>query len=240
MSVCALCEHHETPDVLCLGCTAATADRLDRMPRLYEALAGWLPPGSASSAPTGPRVEAPLPVSLPVLSMRGPGGIVGVLEDWRSAMQAARAWGEPHVTGDTAQRVRAAARGLAVNLDWMAAEWQPVAVLAAELRDLERQVRELVDPAPAEERGMRLGACPADVGEGQVCGAVLRYRRGEQAVTCRWCGSTYPRGMWAVLGALVVADEGAQTVPLTSADVAYRAALGVPRDGRLPSALGNA
>lgn len=206
MSACALCEHHETPDVLCLGCTAATADRLDRMPKLYDALAGWLRPGSASAAPAGPRTEAPLPVSLPVLSMRGPGGIVGVLEDWRSAMQHARGWGEPRITGDTAQRVRAAARGLGMNIEWMAATWEPAGVFAAELRALERDVRELVAPAPAAERGTRLGHCPADIGAGQPCGAVLRYRFGDRAITCRWCLTSWPPAAWTGLNALMDAD----------------------------------
>src|SRR5690606_3727829 len=95
----------------------ATTDRLDRMPRLWQALEAFLAPSSGSPQYGRTRpCEAPLPVREQVLSLRGPGGIAGVLEDWRAAMQAARGWGQPVIPGSVERRVAAAARGLAINM----------------------------------------------------------------------------------------------------------------------------
>ncbi|MDG9705559.1 hypothetical protein [Streptomyces sp. DH37] len=210
MTICGLCERELHTDAaehhLCPGCTNATAERLDRMPKLYAALAAFL--HSTGRRPELGRttpVEAPIPVSEPALSLRGPGGIVGVLEDWRSAMQHDRGWGQPAATGTTERRVTVAARALSMNLDWIAASWPMAGAFAEEIRDLERSVVSIVNPPV---KTTRVGYCPTVVG-GEQCGAVLRATAGTALIRCRWCGTSYPPETWLALAATLHADPTA-------------------------------
>lgn len=194
---CGLCERELEQDYLCPGCTRATGERLDRMPKLYGALAAFLPPpGRRPEYGRSGGSEAPLPVAEPALNLRGPGGIVGVLEDWRSAMQADRGWGAPAVRGGSEERVRAAARGLSLNLEWIASSWPMAGAFADEVRTLERSVLSVVCPP---EKTRRLGKCITLVGDGSRCGAVLRVPSGVAEVRCPWCGVSYPPSSWLEL-----------------------------------------
>ena len=197
---CGLCERQLEHGYLCPGCTLGTVRRLDRMPRMYDALAAFLHPGGRRPEMGRSRpAEAPLPIVEPAFNLRGPGGIVGVLEDWRSAMQADRGWGEPAIEGDTARRVAVAARALSINLDWVAAAWPMAGAFAEEIRDLERDVGSIVNPP---EPSLRLGNCPAVYEDGIVCGAVLRVPAGTARVECAWCGTAYPPESWLTLRSL--------------------------------------
>jgi hypothetical protein len=197
---CGLCERDLERGYLCPGCALGTARRLDRMPRLYEALAAFLHPGGRRPELGRSRpAEAPMPIAEPAFNLRGPGGIVGVLEDWRSAMQADRGWGEPVREGGTERRVTVAARALAMNLEWIAASWPMAGPFAEEIRGLERDVASIVNPP---ERSLRLGNCPAVYEDGVVCGAVLRVPAGAAKVECRWCGCEYPPSTWLELRSL--------------------------------------
>lgn len=194
---CGLCERDLEADYLCPGCTLGTAERLDRAPRLYVALAAFLHPGGrrpelGRSRPT----EAPLPIVEPVFNLRGPGGIVGVLEDWRSAMQADRGWGEPVIEGSIERRIGVAARALHLNLEWIVSSWPMAGAFAEEIRDLERGVASIVNPPTPS---LRLGNCPAVYEDGVVCGAVLRVPHGTAKVECRWCNTVYPPESWLAL-----------------------------------------
>jgi len=191
---CGLCERQLEQGYLCSGCTLGTTRRLDRMPKLYEALAAFLRPGGRRPELGRSRpAEAPLPIAEPAFNLRGPGGIVGILEDWRSAMQADRGWGEPAIEGTIERRVVVAARALSHNLDWITAEWPMAGAFAEEVRTLERDVLSVVDP-PASS--MRIGNCPAVFEDGVVCGAVLRVLHGTAKVECAWCGTAYPPESW--------------------------------------------
>ncbi|MGC9538529.1 hypothetical protein [Streptomyces sp. UG1] len=197
---CGLCERDLEHGYLCPGCTLGTARRLDRMPRLYEALAAFLhPSGRRPELGRSRPAEAPLPLAEPAFNLRGPGGIVGVLEDWRSAMQADRGWGQPATAGDVERRITVAARALSINLEWISAEWPMAGAFAEEIRGLERDVASIVNPA---EPTLRLGTCPAEFEDGQVCGAVLRVPAGTAEVVCRWCGCEYPPDTWLALRSL--------------------------------------
>ena len=197
---CHLCETNEADGYLCPGCTLVTSTRLDGMPRLYEALAGFLHPGGRRPefGRTRP-AEAPLPIVEPVFNLRGPGGIVGVLEDWRSAMQSDRGWGEPVIEGTIARRIHVASRALSLNLEWIAARWEMAGEFAIEVRQVERDVAAIVDPKDPAERSQRLGPCPVVLAEDTVCGAVLLRRRGQGAVQCSWCGASWPPSRWLAL-----------------------------------------
>ncbi len=194
---CGVCERDLEHGYLCPGDTLALAERLERMPRLYEALAAFLHPGGRRPEYGRSRpAEAPLPICEPAFNLRGPGGIVGVLEDWRSAMQADRGWGEPAIEGNVERRIFRAARGLSQNLEWIAASWPMAGAFAEEIRDVERDVASIVDPP---ERSLRLGNCPAVYEDGVVCGAVLRVPAGTADVSCRWCGCQYGPDTWLEL-----------------------------------------
>lgn len=197
--ICQLCERNETEGYLCPGCTLRIARTLDRMPRLYEALAAFLQPGGRRPelGRTAP-AEPPLPLSEPVVSLRGPGGIVGVLEDWRSAMQADRGWGQPVLAGSTERRVTVAARALSINLDWIAAAWPMAGAFAEEVRGLERDVASIVNPRDPKDRPRRLGYCPTLLDE-VLCGAVVALLPGRTSVSCSWCGAEWPPEKWLAL-----------------------------------------
>lgn len=224
MNQCGLCERNETTGYLCPGCALATARRLDRMPKLYAGLAAFLQPGGQRDGAGRPQaVDAPLPIPEPVLSLRGPGGIVGVLEDWRSAMQADRGWTEPVATGLVEDRIVRAARALSMNLDWITTCWPLAGAFAEEIRDLERDVAFIVNPADRAERGTRLGTCPAVDSGGTVCGAVLRHYPGDKTITCKWCGCSFPPATWTGLKTLIDHDgrtESEEPCPSESSPVA--------------------
>jgi hypothetical protein len=202
---CGLCERDLEHGYLCPGDTLATSRTLDRMPRLYAALAAFLQPsGRRPELGRTRSSEAPLPVCEPVFNLRGPGGLVSVLEDWRSAMQADRGWGQPVVAGSIERRVAVAARALSINLDWVAASWPMAGAFAEEIRSLERDVASIVNPP---ERSLRLGNCPAVLEGGETCGAVLRVPAGTARVECRWCSTVYPPESWLALASGQLVDE---------------------------------
>lgn len=206
---CKLCEKNEAVGHLCPGCTKLTNRRLADMAGLYEALAAFLHPGGRRPEMGRARPsEAPLGLYEPAFNLRGPGGMVGILEDWRSAMQADRGWGEPAVQGPTAHRVTAAARGLQLNLEWMAASWYAVGDMAADIRDLERSVMLIIDPPDPAKRGRHIGQCIAIDVRGTVCGADLRHYPGETSMRCAWCLCSYPPSMWLALQHFQPRPEG--------------------------------
>ncbi|GGY29800.1 hypothetical protein GCM10010363_07840 [Streptomyces omiyaensis] len=207
MTTCGMCETVAGTAQLCTSCTRALDKRLGRMPRLYAALAPFLTP-TATREPGGTpagRTEAPLPVVEHVLDLRGPGGIVGILEDWRAAMYRDRGQTAPASTGAIETRIAHAADTLRSNLPAIAAEWPAAGLLAREIRDLEQAVATITG-AVNRPRGTRLGPCPAQHADGTLCGATLRLAPGARVITCPWCATTYPPATWTGLHALIAHD----------------------------------
>ncbi|MFE2243885.1 hypothetical protein ACFXCU_30800 [Streptomyces virginiae] len=198
MSTCLLCEQpDETGGYLCPSCTRATVGRLNALPGLYDDLLPFLTPGSGG--PAGRRsaaVSAPLPVSEVVLSLRGPGGVVGVVEDWLAAVRDARRMPPVPPAGSIETRLQAAVSGLVGHMPWISVSWPDAGTFAEEIRDLERAGVSVVDPVDRSDRGTRLGACPAVDAGGVICGAILRHHAGAKVVACEWCGCTYPPATW--------------------------------------------
>lgn len=197
MNDCGLCEQQLEHDYLCPGCARATTERLDRMPKLWAALAAFLAPGCGAPAQYGRTapVDAPLPVRENVLNLRAAGGMAGILEDWRAAMQEDRGWSRPVIPAAIGRRVAVAARALSMNMDWIVSSWPMAGDMAREVRDLEGTTLSIIDPEDPEERrarrGTRIGHCVAEFPDGEVCGAVLRSYPGKATVTCQWCGTAY-------------------------------------------------
>lgn len=211
MTACQLCDRALYGDhaehYLCPGCTRATSSRLDRIPKLHRALAAFLTPTPRRPEQIATHTaEAPLPVREPVLDLRGPGGIVGVLEDWRNALHHDLGWTPPTARGTIEDRVTAAARGLRDNTLWIATSWPPAGDLAREIRDLEATAISVVNPP---EKTLRLGHCTTPGADGTRCGAVLRAPAGTTDVRCPWCRTHYPPETWLALRANQPQPEGA-------------------------------
>lgn len=202
MNQCELCEREWIEGyLLCSPCTRATLNRLHDAPRLYRALAMLLPPAGRpprlDSGGGSPAAEAPMPIPEMVLDQRGPGGIVGILEDWHAALAADRGWGVPVIRGSIETRLKLAARRLSANIEWIAASWPAAGDFAREIRDLEHGVLSMLSPPVRDER-VRMGKCPAKHA-GVLCGANLHLPVGETILTCAWCNQAYPPGVWGLL-----------------------------------------
>ncbi|MFI8297311.1 hypothetical protein ACIGCZ_15360 [Streptomyces nigra] len=198
---CGLCDCALVDGYLCSGDTLALAERLDRMPRVYAALAGFLSPAARASAEFVSRSHAgaSLPVDEAVLDLRY-GGIALILEGWRSDVQRVRGWGEPTTEGSIEGRVLRAARWLGMELSWIAASYPAAGDLAREIRELEGAALSIV--GATEDRGKRIGNCVAVDASGVVCGAVLRHRHGETRLVCPWCTCAYEAQDFLMLKAL--------------------------------------
>ncbi|MGW3410277.1 hypothetical protein [Streptomyces sp. NPDC000888] len=200
--ICTLCTNEDTRDDerLCHGCTRTTHERLQRLPRMWAALEQWLTPGNTGAPMYGGRVRpahAPLPLREDVLSLRAAGGIVGILEDWRAAMQQARGWGPPALETGLARRVAVAARALDHNLEWIV-RWEEGPTFADEIRQLVHRALAAAQPPEPRKRGTLLGTCIAVDPSGVVCGADLWVQPG-QRVKCEWCLCRYPPDTWLAL-----------------------------------------
>lgn len=211
MNTCQLCEQpDETGSYLCVGCTKATTVRLECLPDLYAGLLPFLAPSTAVAQGRGGKGgPAPLPVREEILDLRGPGGMVGVVEDWLSALHADRGMRPPTFAGAVEARLKFAAARLLANMPWVAVSWPQAGTFATEIRDLEKGVRSIIAPDPAADRGRRIGNCPALDPSGTLCGAVLRLAPGEKAVRCEWCGTAYPPYVWGQLKTWMAEDSRA-------------------------------
>jgi LSD1 subclass zinc finger protein len=202
----AACGHStDVPSQLCPGCTRHLGQTLGRMTQLHQALAAWLAPGSRRPEHgTARAVDAPLPVREQVLSLRGPGGIVGLLEDWLNAIHDARGFNAPTRAGDIPARIHRAAAAIQRNLTWVSLTWEQGPALAREIRQAENQVLAVIDPP---EHSVPLGPCPAIIDGDQTCGTTLRVPPGTTHVECRRCHAVYPPHAWLQLRAWMNEDQ---------------------------------
>lgn len=191
----ATCGHTtDVPAQLCAHCTNSLRTTLERLPQLYTALAAWLQPaGRRPELGHAPAVEAPMPVRQEVLDLRGPGGIVGVLEDWRAAAHDARGFTPPDGAGLVPTRIEAAVHALLANLTWISLTWEQGPDLAQEIRRLESRALAVIDPP---DRTIPIGACPTDIGDGIICGTTIRVPAGTVDVRCKRCGTAFPPEAW--------------------------------------------
>ncbi|MFC8361107.1 hypothetical protein ACFUIY_14690 [Streptomyces griseorubiginosus] len=203
--ICTLCTKTDLEHgSLCPGCTRDTLDRLRRLPRLWAALEDWLTPGATGTAQYGGRVrrvEAPLPLSEEVLDLRAGGGIVGVLEDWHTAVCDARDLPVPARAAALQSRITAAAAALADHIHFIAL-WEQGGQLAREVAHLVDRVRTVVQPGRALDEPPEptyLGRCIAAVDEdGTACGHRL-YADMTRTVQCGLCLCLYPPETWLAL-----------------------------------------
>ncbi|MFD7319363.1 hypothetical protein [Streptomyces sp. NPDC059883] len=220
MNACQLCVRPLEDGYLCLGCTKSTRVRLECLPDLYEGLAAFLAPMGGSPQVRGSRpVFAPLPVSEDVLDLRGPGGLAGVAERWVAIIREQRGMRLPNPAGSVGGRLKTAVSELLGHLPWVAVSWSDAGMFAADIREVTRSVASILAPPAPIDRGTRIGTCPAEVENGEICGAVLRLYASAKVVTCEWCSTAYPPAMWPGLKVLMDTDTKAATT-MGQADVA--------------------
>lgn len=196
---CLDCERELAEDrCLCQRCTSKLDRHLADLPAMYDALGAYLRLSSQTSTAVGcsKSPDAPLPLAEPALDLRGPGGMVHVLEDWRAALHSELAIAAPEPFGDYPGRLARAVRALRGHLPYVAVSWSEAGQLAREVRELHGAGCSIVAPP---EKTIRVGLCPAELGDGTVCGAVLRAVPGDPAIRCRWCNIIYPPSTWLSL-----------------------------------------
>jgi hypothetical protein len=202
----ATCGHTtDVPATLCPKCTNQLREHLERLPDAHRALAAWLAPaGRRPELGSTHAVEAPIPVREEVLSLRGPGGIVGILEDWASAVRHARGFTTTPGAGTVEGRVSDAASTLYQNLTWISLTWDLGTQLAGEIRLLHSRCLAIIDPP---DHTVPIGSCPADLGDGRICGTTIRVPEGTTDVYCRGCNTRFPPKAWLNLRQWMITDE---------------------------------
>lgn len=196
---CELCGADADGRYLCGRDTAALARRLEDLPALYDELVQCLVPRNyrwgeivATRGAAGPRS----PLDEDVLDEMTSGHSMEVVHSWRVDVQRVR-W--PQRAAPPPSGLAADCRWLAMELEWVVAEYPAAGDLAREVRELEQHARSIVgDPAP---RPQRLGLCVATTDDqGTVCGAVIKRMPGQTKVRCSWCSYTYETGRdWLTL-----------------------------------------
>lgn len=188
MTLCGLCERDAGSGYLCERDALALAERLGQLPALADEVVDCLVPrrsgfGELVTARTaGPRS----PINEDVLDLLQSNHVGEVVHSWRVDVQRDR-W--PQHTPPPRDGLAADCRWLAMELEWITAEYPAAGDLAREVRGLEGELRSLVgDPVP---RRQRLGLCVAVTDDqGTVCGAVLSRLPGEP-LRCRRCATQY-------------------------------------------------
>lgn len=118
-------------------------------------------------------------------------GILDKLTEARKAISVTLGIAERTVSGEAHFLIR--------WLDWITRQYW-VADLSAEAGQLRHQLRGVLG---LQERSVPVGACPVKVldhGSIRPCGASLRARLGGEWITCRACGTSWPRAHWDMLG----------------------------------------
>lgn len=196
---CVLCGR-QGPKRVCDRCLDATEQHLKSLSLYYRRLGEFLKPGSTTSSPvSGGSSEAPLPVKVDVLSLRGPGGIAGVLTAWEDDWRNVLGWSARPFRGTTEQTVDGAALFLLRNWPWCA-DKHPAPELFAD------EIRELVDACRLHTEGRSdirvIGECPV-VTEHGVCGSKLFAAPFLSVIRCRKCRTEWPESDWLKLARLM-------------------------------------
>ncbi|WP_344500506.1 hypothetical protein [Streptomyces enissocaesilis] len=192
-----------------MSCTRA---HLESLPGLYDGLLPYLTPAGGAREGRAAKGGPPgLPVVEEILDLRGPGGIVGVVEGWTSVIRTDRRMAPRPAAGLGVEgRLRAGVAELLGHMPWIAVSWPDAGPFATDIKQLADSVRSITDPRAPGEVGRRLGKCPAIDTSGVICGAVLRYYPGAATVTCPWCQCAFPPATWADLKTLI--DEDAKGI----------------------------
>lgn len=192
---CLACQFR-SPSRICPRCLSAADDGLKALPGYYSRLGNALEPGSRTSDPVSGSKLPPLPVRLGPLSLRGPGGIVGVLSGWEDDWRGWLGWSARPFRGSVEQSVLGAVVFLRNNWLWAAREHPAPDAFAAAVRDLVAACRNELERTG---QARPIGSCPTVVGEGEACGAVLWADPYVEEIRCWRCRVSWGRDQWLAL-----------------------------------------
>ncbi|MFJ2007384.1 hypothetical protein [Streptomyces chartreusis] len=189
MSACELCDSEIGSRYLCGRHATKLAKSLAELPALYDEVGHCLVPRDSSwgqLVTTRPSAGPRSPINEDILDTVNWGRAAEVMRLWRTDIRQVR-W--PHRGAPPPGGLAEDCRWLAMELDWIVANYPAAGDLFRETRELEVQARSIVgDPLP---RVQRLGQCVAVTDDqGAVCGAVLSRMPGE-VLRCVWCGCAY-------------------------------------------------
>lgn len=187
---------------MCTRCLASVEDRIKSLRAYYRKLEEYLYPGSpgGSQPVSGGSTEAPLPLRLEVLNLRGPGGITDVLAGWEDDWRERLGWTRRPFRGDTEQTLDGVATFLERNWTWCADKHPTPEAFAAD-------VRYLVDACRLHTEGRSdvrvLGECPVVNGTTGVCGARLFAAPYLKVIRCFKCKTEWEEKDWLKLARMM-------------------------------------
>lgn len=201
---------------VCFPCEDRTKRQLAALPALFKQLSSALVPSSSRSgeAPVKVSRDAPLPASLHVLDMVGPGGIATKLEaiedSWRSARGRSIGPRNDGVRWFATTRTKSPDHALADhityitwNLQWACESYEEI----PDDLDVISKVHSQAQAAITGERRRKIAVvCLSEYDDGSQCGAELNIDVSAAITTCRSCGARWGRDDWLRL------HEGRQAV----------------------------
>jgi hypothetical protein len=194
-TACRSCQFR-SPARICHRCQDGADDALAALPRYYTRLGDVLTPGGGVSDRVSGSKQPPLPVRLGPLSLRGPGGIVGVLGRWEDDWRARLGWSPRPFRGSVEQTVGACVKFLRNNWPWAIEEHASPELFSLDMHNLVSACRAEVD-----RRGdaRPIGMCPTAGEDGAACGTVLWADPYLQEIRCWKCRTAWGRNQWLSL-----------------------------------------
>lgn len=181
----------------CFVCEERAAKHLKELGRMYGQLADQLAPGAT---PNGARVSAskaaPLPVSLHILNLRGPGGIVTKLQAIEDSWRAELGWTVATFRGNAEQTLAKVIPFLINNLRWACDKYESV----SEDLDVISRLHSQADNSVSGERKTLVPVfCRYLYDDQTECGAPMRIDIGKAVARCSTCGTRWGREEWVAL-----------------------------------------
>jgi DNA-directed RNA polymerase subunit RPC12/RpoP len=188
--------HTELDRHACYLCENRANKHLAALPLLYADLGTHaLQPGTGirTARVTGASKTAPLPVSLHTLTLRGPGGIITLLQDvedsWRRARRS-RIHEQASVTDKALANI---VTYLSINLAWACESYEDIADDLDTISRLYWQARNALSGKPPRLIPVR---CRLLYDDGQECGAEMLVDINRTSAKCGECGTRWGSHEW--------------------------------------------
>lgn len=187
----------ELSRIVCFVCEDRAAKHLTALPELYGQLASLLAPGAT---PSGARVSAsktaPLPVSLHVLDLRGPGGIVTKLQAIEDSWRTELRWTVATFRGSAEQTLAKVIPFLVNNLPWACDKYESVSEDLDIISQLHSQAKSSIS---GERKTLVPVSCRYLYDDGTECGTPMRIDISKTVAQCPTCRTRWGREEWVAL-----------------------------------------
>lgn len=204
----------------CRVCEDTARNKVTELGQLYHQLHSKLAPGTSSPDDaghvSGATRSAPLPVSLTVLDLIGPGGVVTKLQtiedDWRKTL----GWTVATFRGNAQQTLGKVIPFISNNIGWACSRYEDVAEDLKLIRTLHQRAEAVINGT--RDQRVPVGCCPAvNSVTGQACALPLKVSPWALSIRCGGCGTSWDRDEWLRLGAAM------RGIPWPAADLAVGA-----------------